>query len=723
MKKALYLLFSLSTFNAAAQLSRYPYVQNTTPYSTIIAFKTPQPATGSVAFGTSPGVTTDSLYETGAATTRHALTLGGLQPNTVYYYRIYANGVLQASEYFKTANDSSQQQFSFIQYGDCGFNSSMQQQIGALMEADNAEFAVVCGDIDQGGVPHVSSASGGDNYDDVFFNVYNNGTSTKMLSRECHYTAIGNHDIYANNGLTYMQEFYLPHNNADSSERYYSFTWGDALFIALDVITPFDPTTFPVNQADIEDRWWTDFRAGSPQYMWLEDQLRCNDRKWTFIYFHEGPWTNYWGVDYSIPPFLGGDYYQFTGNVMVRQHLVPLFEQYKVDYVLVGHSHLYEKGEKNGVKYITSGSAGDGNVNANIQYANHPEIQLAILDNIYVKFFVNQDSVRFNVINKNNLVIDSEYKTKGYTPFSVQANSQSPTCNGGADGSASLQVQGPRPPYSIQWFDGTTGNTHTGLSAGTYYAYITDQAGCEKVTQVTISDPVFFNPAIQSTQNSPAHICEGQSLNLQCGSFAAYHWSTGEQTPQVQVSTAGAYTVTVTDSLGCSKTSVPFVVVVDTAPSAQFTTGQNGLNYVFTALDGAATSYQWDFGDGTQLTHNQPTIFHTYAQNGTYTITLTVSGACGSNTYTQVISPSVSLQQDDLFPVSVYPNPAGDLVWVEAEALSRIQLYDISGKRLLDRNYSAGNRQSIDLSACTAGIYWLQITGAKGTTIRKISVQ
>ena len=165
------------------------------------------------------------------------------------------------------------------------------------------------------------------------------------------------------------------------------------------------------------------------------------------------------------------------------------------------------------------------------------------------------------------------------------------------------------------------------------------------------------------------------------------------------------------------------MVVVDTAPSAQFTTGQNGLNYVFTALDGAATSYQWDFGDGTQLTHNQPTIFHTYAQNGTYTITLTVSGACGSNTYTQVISPSVSLQQDDLFPVSVYPNPAGDLVWVEAEALSRIQLYDISGKRLLDRNYSAGNRQSIDLSACTAGIYWLQITGAKGTTIRKISVQ
>jgi len=723
VKKALYLLFFLAVPALRAQLSRFPYVQSTTPYSTIIAFKTPVPATGSVAFGTSPGLMTDSLYETGAATTHHALTLGGLQPNTMYYYRVYSNGVLQASEYFKTANDSSQQQFSFIQYGDCGFNSSMQHQIGALMEADDAEFAVVCGDVDQGGIPHVSSASGGDNYDEIFFDIYNNGTSTKMLSRECHYTAIGNHDTYANNGLTYMQEFHLPHNNPDSSERYYSFTWGDALFIALDVITPFDPTTFPINQADIEDRWWTDFRPGSPQYVWLEDQLRCNDRKWTFVYFHEGPWTNYWGVDYSIPNFLGGDYYQFTGNVMVRQHLVPLFEQYKVDYVLVGHSHLYEKGEKNGVKYITSGSAGDGSVNANVQYASHPEIQLSILDNVYVKFFVNQDSVRFNVINKNNQVIDSEFSTKGYTPYSVQASVVSPACNGAADGSATLSVQGPRPPYSVQWFDGTSGNTHTGLSAGTYYAYITDGQGCEKVTQVTVTDPVFFSPAIQSSQASPARICAGEDLTLQCGNFASYLWSTGAATPQIQVNTAGSYTVTVTDSLGCSKTSAPFVVAMLPAPDAQFSTVQNGLNYIFTAQDTSAVSYQWDFGDGTQLTHTQPTIFHSYTQNGTYTVSLTVSGPCGTDTYTQTVSPSVSLEESEQFPVSVYPNPAGESVWIEAEGLSRIQLYDISGKCLQDKGFSGGNKHQLDVAAYGPGVYWLLLSNGKGSVIRKISVR
>ncbi|MBL0913933.1 MAG: PKD domain-containing protein, partial [Bacteroidia bacterium] len=396
---------------------------------------------------------------------------------------------------------------------------------------------------------------------------------------------------------------------------------------------------------------------------------------------------------------------------------------YKVDYVLVGHSHLYEKGEKNGVKYITSGSAGDGSVNANVQYANHPEIQLSILDNVYVKFFVNQDSVRFNVINKNSQLIDSEFKTKGYTPYSVQATVVSPACNGAADGSASLSIQGPRPPYSVQWFDGTSGNTHTGLAAGTYYAYITDGLGCEKVTQVTVTDPVFFSPAIQSTQNSPARICAGQDLTLQCGNFASYLWSTGAVTPQIQVSAAGSYTVTVTDSLGCSKTSAPFVVTLLPAPDAQFSTGQNGLNYVFTAQDASAVSYQWDFGDGTQLTHTQPTIFHSYTQNGTYTVTLTVTNACGSDAYTQIVSSSVSLEEKELFPVSVYPNPAGESVWIEAEGLSRVQLYDISGKCLQDKGFSGGGKQQLDVSAYGPGVYWLQISGSKGSVIRKISVQ
>lgn len=52
-----------------------------------------------------------------------------------------------------------------------------------------------------------------------------------------------------------------------------------------------------------------------------------------------------------------------------------------------------------------------------------------------------------------------------------------------------------------------------------------------------------------------------------------------------------------------------------------------------------ATSYLWAFGDGTTSTEVTPT--HTYAANGTYTITLTATNAFGSNSATQQIEVSV----------------------------------------------------------------------------------
>ena len=52
-----------------------------------------------------------------------------------------------------------------------------------------------------------------------------------------------------------------------------------------------------------------------------------------------------------------------------------------------------------------------------------------------------------------------------------------------------------------------------------------------------------------------------------------------------------------------------------------------------------ATAYYWAFGDGTTSTEVAPT--HTYAANGTYTITLTATNAFGSNSATQQIEVSV----------------------------------------------------------------------------------
>ncbi len=56
----------------------------------------------------------------------------------------------------------------------------------------------------------------------------------------------------------------------------------------------------------------------------------------------------------------------------------------------------------------------------------------------------------------------------------------------------------------------------------------------------------------------------------------------------------------------------------------------------FTNLSKNATAYKWEFGDNETSTETNPK--HTYAEGGTYTITLTAEGEGGTNTYSEEIS-------------------------------------------------------------------------------------
>ncbi|MBK9052153.1 MAG: PKD domain-containing protein [Chloroflexi bacterium] len=46
-------------------------------------------------------------------------------------------------------------------------------------------------------------------------------------------------------------------------------------------------------------------------------------------------------------------------------------------------------------------------------------------------------------------------------------------------------------------------------------------------------------------------------------------------------------------------------------------------------------NYDWDFGDGSSSTDENPT--HQYAAAGTYTVTLTVTNPAGNDTYTGTV--------------------------------------------------------------------------------------
>lgn len=79
----------------------------------------------------------------------------------------------------------------------------------------------------------------------------------------------------------------------------------------------------------------------------------------------------------------------------------------------------------------------------------------------------------------------------------------------------------------------------------------------------TVAVPAAFTASISPA--GPITICSGASTNLTATSGSSYLWSTGSTASSISVSTAGTYTVTVTNGSGCTSISGPVVVNVSTS--------------------------------------------------------------------------------------------------------------------------------------------------------------
>lgn len=266
----------------------------------------------------------------------HSVTITGLQPDTTYYYRI--KSLKEPSEIyrFKTAPRPGDN-FRFVVYGDNrggipGEQENHKKIVSTILNIEPQPlFVINSGDLVFSGKMITFQGPDATFKDEwqLFFDVIK-----PLASHSAYYPVFGNHDVDSSSEKTRVFSAFFPAIGTSPDAGYYSFDIGSVHFIILN--------------SEI------DFKQGSQQNEWLEKDLADIKQETKFII-----------VNIHRPPYTISSTH--SSDTEVRNEIVPLLEQYKVDIMFNGHNHLYERtkvikgGVENtadGVLYVVAGGGG-----------------------------------------------------------------------------------------------------------------------------------------------------------------------------------------------------------------------------------------------------------------------------------------------------------------------------------------------------------------------------
>lgn len=176
--------------------------------------------------------------------------------------------------------------------------------------------------------------------------------------------------------------------------------------------------------------------------------------------------------------------------------------------------------------------------------------------------------------------------------------------------------------------------SHVYNTAGTYNVKLVITNGCGKdsVTQaITISCAAPVSSFITSANGLSVDFVSTSS------NATSVSWDFGDgSVPSIlpfvnhTYTTTGTYSVCLTANNGCGNHTSCANVSVCAPPVANFTTTVSTFTATFTNTSTNGTGYYWTFGDASASNSTAPV--HLYPTGGTYTVGLTASNACGTNT-------------------------------------------------------------------------------------------
>jgi gliding motility-associated-like protein len=165
---------------------------------------------------------------------------------------------------------------------------------------------------------------------------------------------------------------------------------------------------------------------------------------------------------------------------------------------------------------------------------------------------------------------------------------------------------------SYAWSTGSTAPQINVVNSGVYSVIVTNAAGCSESAEIEL----VFQPLPTTNLPSTVTVCEDEVVTLDpAGDGTTFAWSTGQQTPTIQVSTSGTYSVVITSGFGCvstDETEVTMVAypIVNLGPDAALCLGES-----FAISSGQPDlNHLWSTGE----VESEITV----SQSGIYTVTV-----------------------------------------------------------------------------------------------------
>ncbi|XP_021740821.1 purple acid phosphatase 5-like [Chenopodium quinoa] len=255
----------------------------------------------------------------------HHATIKKLEYNTKYFYELGRGDAIRQFSFTTPPRPGPDVPYTFGIIGDLGQTYASNSTLGHYMANPKGEAVLFVGDL-----------SYADNYplhDQSKWDIWGRFVEKSTAYQPWIWTA-GNHELDFAPEIgeylpfkPFLHRYHVPYKQSGStSPLWYSIKRGPAYIIVLSS--------------------YSAFTKYSPQYQWFEAELKKVDR-------HETPWL----ILMMHAPLYNSNNYHYMEGESMRVIFEPWIVQYKVDLVLAGHVHAYERSERiSNIRYnITNG--------------------------------------------------------------------------------------------------------------------------------------------------------------------------------------------------------------------------------------------------------------------------------------------------------------------------------------------------------------------------------